>query len=145
VRVRCAISHAEDKNFKRHFHPAAPASAGGHCRPQRWRRPQHAATACHSGAQQGEARQAAVWTGSSGWVRLRTAGFSGVEGLGTARREKLGGELGGRLIPLWLIGSPETVATRLLAEEVMPRLADLTGASSHCGHAIVVRTKNTQR
>jgi hypothetical protein len=76
------------------FTPPLPpsASAGGHCRPRRWRRPQHAATACRSGAQQGVARQCAVWTGRAGWARLRTEGSSEVEGLGTARREKLGGE-----------------------------------------------------
>jgi hypothetical protein len=87
----------EDKNFKRHFHPAAPASAGGRCRPQRWRRPQHAATACHSGAPHGGARPGAGWTGSAGGGRLRTAGCSGGEGLGTARREKLGGRAGGTI------------------------------------------------
>jgi hypothetical protein len=37
------------------------------------------------------AGQGAVWTGRAGWVRLRTAGCSGGEGLGTARREKLWG------------------------------------------------------
>jgi hypothetical protein len=44
--------------------PLPPPSAGGHYRPRR--PPQHAATACRSGAQHGVARQCAVWTGRSG-------------------------------------------------------------------------------
>ncbi len=39
------------------------------------RRPQHAAAACRSGAQQGIARQGAVWTCGSGWVTLKPQRF----------------------------------------------------------------------
>jgi hypothetical protein len=64
---------------RRCHHPPPPAAAA--CS-QRWRLPQHAAAACHSGLQQGVARLSAVWTGSSGWGRVERQGVTGAEGSG---------------------------------------------------------------
>jgi hypothetical protein len=66
--------------------------------PRRSRRPPVAVVARGAGgvpsSQQGVARQGAVWTGRAGGVRLRTAGCSEGEGLGTARQEERGDQLG---------------------------------------------------
>src|SRR5262245_18796479 len=57
------------------------------------------AAARRSCAQQSVARQGAAWTCRLGWVTVERQGLTGSEGLGAARREKLGGGSSDELRP----------------------------------------------
>jgi hypothetical protein len=86
--------------YRRPLGGAPPENARGACqrrppaaapRARPWQRPQQAAVACRSGAPHGMARPCAVWTGRAGCRRVQAQGFSGRQGLGTARTGRLRG------------------------------------------------------
>jgi hypothetical protein len=66
---------------------------GAAARSRRWRLPQHAAAACQSGSKLGVARQCAVWTCGSGWVRMAFQRFAGAKASGRPVSGKLGGTI----------------------------------------------------